>query len=124
MTRSAGWRQNRFIHRYSHVRRSIGFTDSSNPFYLFSKLNAGLLLWAPFAPTMREEYPLLIALEADGWTLMPRTATAGPRVDSSSMKAQSSRIASLTIDDLLTDIRFRDSNSSKNMVALPWEDDE
>jgi hypothetical protein len=48
-----------------HVRWSIGFTDNSNPFYLFSKLNAGLLLWAPFAPTMREECPLLIALEAD-----------------------------------------------------------
>ncbi|UVT15248.1 MAG: hypothetical protein H8K04_15725 [Nitrospira sp.] len=45
-----------------HVRWDIGFTDSSNPFYLFSKLKAGLLLWAPFAPTMREEYPLLIAL--------------------------------------------------------------
>jgi len=45
-----------------HVRSSIGFTDSSNPFYLFSKLNMRLLLWAPFAPTVREEYPLLIAL--------------------------------------------------------------
>jgi hypothetical protein len=40
----------------------IGFTDSSNPFYLFSKLNMGLLLWAPFAPTMREEYQILLAL--------------------------------------------------------------
>jgi hypothetical protein len=44
------------------VQWDIGFTDSSNPFYLFSKLNAGLLLWAPFAPTAREEHPLLIAL--------------------------------------------------------------
>ena len=44
------------------VRWDIGFIDSSNPFYLFSKLNAGLLLWAPSAPTAREEHPLLIAL--------------------------------------------------------------
>ncbi|MCS6303280.1 MAG: hypothetical protein H8K07_06405 [Nitrospira sp.] len=49
-----------------HVRWGIGFIDSSNPFYLFSKLNAGLLLWAPFAPTAREEHPLLIALRG-GW---------------------------------------------------------
>ncbi|MBS0154811.1 MAG: hypothetical protein JSS38_09470 [Nitrospira sp.] len=49
------------FHHYGPVRSGIGFTDSSNPFYLFSKLNVGLLLWAPFAPTMREEYPLLIA---------------------------------------------------------------
>ncbi len=27
----------------------IGFTDSSNPFYLFSKVNVGLLLLAPSA---------------------------------------------------------------------------
>ena len=46
---------------YPDVQWSIGLTDSSNPFYLFSKLNAGLLLWAPFAQTMREEYFVLIA---------------------------------------------------------------
>jgi hypothetical protein len=40
----------------------IGFIDSSNPFYLFSKMNAGLLLLAPFAECIRKEYPLLIAL--------------------------------------------------------------
>ncbi|MGC4096065.1 MAG: hypothetical protein QM706_03025 [Nitrospira sp.] len=55
-----------FLQRHSSVRWDIGFTDSSNPFYLFSKLNTGLLLWAPFASTMREEYPLLIALRG-GW---------------------------------------------------------
>ncbi|MDI3464686.1 MAG: hypothetical protein OJF50_003507 [Nitrospira sp.] len=69
---------------------------------------------------MREEYPLLIALEADRWTLMPRTATAEPGGDSSRTMTHSSRLAALTIDDRLTDIRFRDSNSSKNMVSLPW----
>lgn len=41
-------------------------------------MNAGLVLLAPFAPTMREEHPLMIALEADSWTLMPITATAEP----------------------------------------------
>ena len=65
LTVSAGWRQSGFIQCHGPVQWDIGFTDNSNPFYLFSKLNAGLLLWAPFAPTMREEYPLLIALEAD-----------------------------------------------------------
>src|SRR5574337_1051436 len=124
MTVSEGWRQSRFIHRHSHVRWGIGFTDSSNPFYLFSKLNVGLLLWAPSAPTVEEEHPLLIALEAERWTLMPRTAPAEPGVDSSSTKTQSSRLASLIIGDRLTDIRFRDPNSSKNMVSLPWEDAE
>ena len=102
----------------------IGFTDSSNPFYLFSKLNAGLLLCAPSAPTMREEYPLLIALEVDRWTLMPRTAPAEPGVDSSLTKTHSSRLAALTIDGRQTASRLRDPNSSKNMVSLPWEDDE
>lgn len=38
-----------FSRRYSHVRRDIGFTDSSNPFYLFLKMNEGLLLLAPSA---------------------------------------------------------------------------
>lgn len=38
-----------FPRRHSHVRWDIGFTDSSNPFYLFSKMNVGLLLLAPFA---------------------------------------------------------------------------
>jgi len=66
LTVSAGWRQSRFIQCHGPVQWDIGFTDNSNPFYLFSKLNAGLLLWAPFAPTMREEYPLLIALRG-GW---------------------------------------------------------
>jgi hypothetical protein len=82
MAVSEGWRNTLFIHRRSHARWGIGFTDNSNPFYLFSKLNAGLLLWAPFAWTMREEHSLLIALEADGWTLMPRTATAESRAES------------------------------------------
>lgn len=40
---------------YSHMFHcddqgwDIGFTDSSNPFYLFSKMNVGLLLLAPSA---------------------------------------------------------------------------
>ena len=70
------------VHRYSHACWTIGFTDSSNPFYLFSKLNAGLLLWAPSAPTMRQEHPLRIALEAERWAFMSRTAPAEPGVES------------------------------------------
>jgi hypothetical protein len=34
------------------------------------------------------------------------------------------RLAALTNDDRLMDLRLRDPNSSKNMVALPWEDAE
>ena len=68
---------------------------------------------------MQEEYPLLIALEAERWTLMPITATAEPEGDSSRTQMHASHLASLTIDERLTDL-----NSSKNMVSVPWEDDE
>jgi hypothetical protein len=64
MAAAKGSNQSHVFRRHSHACSTIGFTDSSNPFYLFSKLNMGLLLWAPFAPTMREEHPLLIGLEA------------------------------------------------------------
>jgi hypothetical protein len=63
----------------------------------------------------------MIALEADMWTLMPITATGEPGLDSRVMKAQPSRIAPLTIDEIPTDIKFRDQNSSKKMFSLPWE---
>lgn len=63
----------------------------------------------------------MIALKVDIWNLMPITATAETRVDSSNTKTQSSRIASLTIDDRLTDPRLCDPNSSKRMFSLPWE---
>lgn len=66
----------------------------------------------------------MIALEADNWILMPITATAETGVDSSITKTQSSRIALLTIDEIPTDITFRDPNSSKRMFSLPWEGDE
>lgn len=56
-------------------------------------MNAGLVLLAPSAPTMRQEYSLMIALEVDIWTFMPITATAEPGVDSSTVKMQSSRIS-------------------------------
>ncbi|MGZ8382333.1 MAG: hypothetical protein ACXWWH_12180 [Nitrospira sp.] len=124
MAVSEGWRNSRSIYRHSHVRWGIGFTDNSNPFYLFLKMNVGLLLLAPFAPTTREEHPLMIALEADSWTLMPITATAEPGIDSGITKTQSSRIATLTIDDIPTDIKFRDPHSSKNMFSLPLEGNE
>jgi hypothetical protein len=124
LTVSAGWRQSRFLQRHRPVRRDIGFTDNSNPFYLFSKLNAGLLLWAPFAPTMRAEHPLLIALEAERWTFMPISATAKPGIVSSLTQNHSSQIAALPIDERLTNLRLRGPNSSKNIVSLLWEDAE
>src|SRR6185437_11226638 len=124
MGAAKGSSNSQVFRRHSHAYWGIGFTDSSNPFYLFSKLNVGLLLCAPSAPTVREEHPLLIALEADWWTLMPRTAIVEPGVDSSLTRTHSSRLAALTIDERLTDSRFRDPNSSKNMVSLPWEDAE
>jgi hypothetical protein len=79
----------------------------------------GLLLWAPFASTMREEHPLLVALEEDRRTLMPRTATAESGVESNRTQVRSSRIAALTIDEGLTDLRLRNPHSSQHMVALP-----
>jgi hypothetical protein len=103
-----------------HVRWGIGFTDSSNPFYLFSKLNAGLLLWAPFASTMREEYPLLIALRG-GWVdAYAKTATAESGVESH----EGALVSPCGTDHRMTDLRLRDPHSSKNMVALSLEDDE
>ena len=79
-----GLSKSHVFRRQSPVQWDIGFTDNSNPFYLFSKLNAGLLLLAPFAPTMREEHPLLIALEADSRILMSRnhTSRTGDRAES------------------------------------------
>ncbi|TKB59758.1 MAG: hypothetical protein E8D48_14465 [Nitrospira sp.] len=124
MMAANGLRNSHTFLGHSHACLDIGFTDSSNPFYLFSKLNAGLLLLAPSAPTMREEHPLLIALEADRWTLMSRnyTSRTGDRVES---------YADAIVSDRLTDHRreidkspIAHSNSSTHMVALPWEDAE
>ncbi len=123
-TATKGSSKSHGFRRHSHAWWDIGFTDSSNPFYLFSKLNAGLLLWAPFAPMVPEEHHFLIALEADRWTFMSRTAPAEPRIESSLMQTPSSRIAALTIDERLTNLRLHDPNSSKHMVSLPWEDAE
>ena len=117
-------RNSHVFRRPCHAQWGIGFIDSSNPFYLFSKLNTGLLLWAPSAPTMREAHPLLSALEADRWILMSRNQTRRAGVELSLIQTGSSRVASLTIDDRLTNLRVRDPNSSQNMVALPWEDAE
>jgi hypothetical protein len=124
MAATKGSSKSHVFRRHSHACWDIGFTDNSNPFYLFSKLNRGLLLLAPFAPTMRDEHPLLIALEADRWIFMPRTAPVEPGIESSLTQTPSSRIAALTIGDRLTNLRLRAKNSSKNMVALPWEDAE
>jgi hypothetical protein len=66
----------------------------------------------------------MIALEADIWNLMPITATAETGVDSGITKTLSSRIATLTIDEIPTDSKFRDPHSSKRMFSLPWEGDE
>ena len=66
----------------------------------------------------------MIALEADSWTFMPITATAEPWGDLSITKTQSSRVASVTIDDLPTDIKFGDQNSSTSMFSLSLEGNE
>ncbi len=66
----------------------------------------------------------MIALEEDTWVLMPITATAETGVDSSITRTQSSRITPLTIDEIPTNTKFRDPNSSKRMFSLPWEGDE
>jgi hypothetical protein len=84
MAADRGSSKSHVFRRHRQACLDIGFTDSSNPFYLFSKLNAGLLLLAPFAPTMRQAHPLLIALEADGGTFMSRnyTSRTGDRAES------------------------------------------
>jgi hypothetical protein len=94
---------------HSHAYLDIGFTDSSNPFYLFSKLNAGLLLLAPSAPTMREEHPLLIALEADRRTLMSinHTSRTGDRAELH---------ADAIVSDCLTDHR---RSTDESQIAQP-----
>ncbi|NGZ97822.1 MAG: hypothetical protein CV089_17160 [Nitrospira sp. WS110] len=68
---------------------------------------------------MRQEHPLVIALEADTWTLMPITATGEPGFDSGVTKTKLSRIAPLTIDEISTDMKFYDPHSSKSMFSLP-----
>ena len=124
MMAANGLRNSHTFLGHSHACFDIGFTNSSNPFYLFSKLNAGLLLLAPSAPTMREEHPLLIALEAERRTRMSRnyTSRTGDRVESYADAIVSDRRADF--DDRLTNRRWRDPNSSTHMVALPWEDAE
>jgi hypothetical protein len=49
MTTAEGVRNSQVFRRHSHACWDIGFTDSSNPFYLFLKMNVGLLLLAPSA---------------------------------------------------------------------------
>ncbi|BFU92663.1 MAG: hypothetical protein NTAFB01_38500 [Nitrospira sp.] len=46
------------------------------------------------------------------------------RTEGSRVVRSRTRLVSLTIDDRLMESRLRDPNSSKNMVAVPWEDDE
>ena len=50
---------------------------------------------------------------------MSITVTAESGIDSGIMKRLSSRIAPLTIDEIPTDITFRDPHSSKSMLSLP-----
>ena len=71
-----------------------------------------------------EEHPFLIALEAERWIFMSITAPAEPGIESSLTQMHSSRIAALTNDDRLMNLRLRNPKSSKHMVALPWEDAE
>ena len=49
LTAAEGLRKSHAFPGHNHARWDIGFTDSSNPFYLFSKTNVGLLLLAPSA---------------------------------------------------------------------------
>jgi hypothetical protein len=49
MTAIEGTRNSQVSTRHSDAYWDIGFTDNSNPFYLFLKMNEGLLLLAPSA---------------------------------------------------------------------------
>jgi hypothetical protein len=119
-----GSSKNHVFRAHSHAYWDIGFTDSSNPFYLFSKLNTGLLLWAPFAPTMREEYPLLIALRGGSVDAYARMQLPDRGGESSRVSRRRTRLAAPTNDDRLIDRRLRGPHSSKNMVALSLEGNE
>lgn len=88
------------------MRCGIGFTDSFNPFYLFSKMNVGLLLLAPSTTTMREEQPFMIALVADNRILRPIAVLAGFGSDSSVTKVKLSRVALQTTGEIPAGIRF------------------
>jgi hypothetical protein len=55
---------------------------------------------------------------------MPITAPAEPGGDVRITKTHSSRLAALAIVGRQTASKLRDPNSSKNMVSVPWEDDE
>lgn len=57
MTTDEGLRKSQVFPSHSHVCWDIGFTDSSNPFYLFSKMNVGLLLLAPSALRCEKSIP-------------------------------------------------------------------
>ena len=105
-------------------RRDIGFNDSSNLFYLFSKMKGGLLLLAPFASTMGKAYSFVVMLVLTILALMPMATTARTESSSSAMKAGWSCSVPLALEEIPARTRLRDHNSSNSMFSLPWEGDE
>lgn len=75
-------------------------------------------------PTMREEHPRMIALEAEIWTFMRLTAAAEPGIGFGGTPTKAPCIGPLTIDEIPADLTSRDPHSSKTMFSLPWEGDE
>ena len=75
-------------------------------------------------PTMREEHPLIIALEVEIRTFMRMTATAEPGVGFGGTPTKTSCIGQLIIDEIPAALTFHDPHSSKSMFSLPWEGDE
>ena len=58
MTSAEGSKNSHIFRFHRPAIWDIGFTDNSNPFYLFSKMNVGLLLLAPSALRCDESIPL------------------------------------------------------------------
>lgn len=115
---------------YSHAflrkcyRRDIGFNDSSNLFYLFSKMKGGLLLLAPSASTMGKAYSFVVMLVSTILALMPMLMTAKTESSAGAMKAGWSCSAPLALEEIPTRTSRCDQNSSNGMFSLPWEGDE
>ena len=104
--------------------RDIGFNDSSNLFYLFSKMKGGLLLLAPSASTMGKAYSFVVMLVSIILAFMPMVTTEKTESNSSAVKAGWSCLAPLALEEIPTRTSRCDHNSSNSMFSLPWEGDE
>ena len=101
--------------------RDIGFNDSSNLFYLFSKMKGGLLLLAPSASTMGKAYSFVVMLVSIILAFMPMVKKEKTESNSSAVKAGWSCLA---LEEIPARISRCNQNSSNSMFSLPLEGNE